>query len=224
MQVKADFFDEMPSIAGLSSSSGGGARSGCSFGGDSVPALGMAWGYCVNTRITLHRDSAHCRACPVVPLDDGGDRDAEDLEGGIAGAALAGTKRPAPQFRVYAVDAEQRRQQAEDFYGAGASAVPASTLTKSEDKENKGRANVVASSGDTRQLEKDGARAGAEGKLLPLHERVCYYAGDQLAAAGAGGGSGAVRSARLMRLQLSPVHGPAQVAYDIGALGVRGIE
>jgi hypothetical protein len=218
VQVKADFFDEMPSIAGISSSCGG---SGGSFGGDSVPALGMAWGYCVNTRITLHRDSSHCRACPAVPLDD---VDAEDPDGATmhaqaTGAALAGTKRPAPHYRVYAVDAEQRRQRAEDFYCADSTAAPGSTLTKSEDKENRGKANVAASPGMP-PFEKDGAVAAVEGKL-PLHERVCYHAGDQV---GTGGGSGAARSARVMRLQLSPVHGPAQVAYDIGALGVRGIE
>jgi hypothetical protein len=214
--VKADFFDELPSMAGIGSRGSASFSTG-GFGGDSVPALGMAWGYCVNTRITLHRDSAHCRACPAVPLDD-----AEEPEGALvsaraAGAALAGVKRSAPQYHAYAVDAEQRRRQAEDFYCTHPDDGPQHLRSggRSEDKENASTANVVTSSGE-KQVRKEGTEVESR---LPLHERVCYYAGDQAGQAA----SATVRSARVMRLQLSPVHGPAQVAYDIGALGVRGV-
>jgi hypothetical protein len=126
-------------------------------------------------------------------------------------------KRPAPQYHAYAVDAEQRRRQAEDFYSAHPDDGPQHIRSgsRSEDKENASKINVPMTSGD-QMVGKETAQVESR---LPLHERVCYYAGDQAGQAA----SAAVRSTRVMRLQLSPVHGPAQVAYDIGALGVRGV-
>lgn len=84
-QVKGDFMDELPPLAGLVGSEvGSGCRgNGVGGGGGSVPALGMAWAYCVNTRITLHRDSAHIRACPVtadyISEEEGGEKETRHL-------------------------------------------------------------------------------------------------------------------------------------------------
>ena len=56
MQVKADFQEN----------------------NSNIPALGLAWSHCVNTRLSLHRDSTAQRAACPPPLSstgEGGDED-----------------------------------------------------------------------------------------------------------------------------------------------------
>lgn len=59
----------------------------------SIPALGMAWSYCVNTRISLHRNSSAVRAISMIhdrgDINGDGDGSGGEDEGAAAGVGAA---------------------------------------------------------------------------------------------------------------------------------------
>lgn len=228
-QVKADFMDELLPVAGLvgpqgyrgsTSSSGGSGRGGDGSAG-SVPALGMAWAYCVNTRITLHRDSAHLRACPL-PAEDADawaasasvNIDPSPAPGG-SGPSLGstvGVKRPSPS--TYGA-----RKTDDGFYDTTGD--PWAAAAEGE-KENTGPKQGSAGLST-------GVHSRTPGLHLPqLHERILYYPFSQQQVGGAGSGEGtgagpSKSSVRTMRLELSGARAAAQCMYEIGIWGVRGV-
>jgi hypothetical protein len=248
-KVKADFADQVQPLAGLSSSSntGNGGRDG-----GSVPALGMAWAYCVNTRITLHRDSTRVRAC-CMPAEDAvgwASTTAEAVlcedtftavkcEPGTSSTAL-GIKRAADgAWRPEYSNWSGSRRVDDAFYAGGA-------VTDGTEW-GPGKENYRASSCNRQQqFELSSGLAKTPGLHRPaLHERIQYYpfpisgVRDSSAGVTSGGeegrtvkqdsavvtdsGTTAARSIRYMRLDLSASRSQAQCGFEIGVWGVRGV-
>ena len=88
-QVTASGFDQRDNINSrslLGISSGGGYTN---TNNTVSPALGLAWSYCVNTRIVLSRDTASMRCIGSEPLDS---NDAAALDGGtVANSSISYT-------------------------------------------------------------------------------------------------------------------------------------
>ena len=214
--MKADFADEVPSLAGLR---GGAERS--------LPALGMAWAYCVNTRITLHRDSQHLRACPTLSIDEDTALEGVLSSGQQPGVSvqMAGSKRPAlssiTQDRAAAIEANEGFYRAYNEEEGEDGAVPGKCL-----RGGTARSSSCISADDKENISRDSSSSinrdclAPLSGILPLHRRIKYF---PTAASGSAPPEAVGRSRRWMRLELSPVRPSAQCAYEILLSGVQGI-
>lgn len=210
------------------------------FGEDnaSIPALGIAWSYCVNTRISLHRNTAAIRATAVPTDDDGIHTDKTHTERIATGGNVkvepgsVGTKRGFDSVSPVGATHAYSRVFDDSIYAD----------TSSNECVGRTNGNVAACmsaepNGTDKENSSVNVDTAASVTVVPVKvetlsafpRAIKYYRNVGVGADGdeddthRGGSAGVARSTRCIRLDFSPCKASAECAYEITHAGIHGV-